>query len=160
MASTITSDSELEEGSSSNLNVSPLKRGRSSTSHADCDDDDHEDELSDADAEEIASKRRFNGAAIYKTKYQQSINYISTFPKLAKVALVIPHSNADEERIFSMVTKNKTVFRSNLKLDGTLGSILKVKLANSESCTTFEPPSTVLETAKKVTRQYNRAHKN
>ena len=85
------------------------------------------------------------------------------FPKLAKVAqlvLVIPHSNADEERIFSMVTKNKTVFRSNIKLDGTLGSILKVKLANSESCTTFEPLSTVLETAKKATRQYNRAHKN
>ena len=86
------------------------------------------------------------------------------FPKLAKVArlvLVIPHSNADEERVFSMVTKNKTVFRSNLKLDGTLGSILKVKLAsNSESFTTFEPPSTVLETAKKATRQYNRAHKN
>ena len=51
-----------------------------------CDDDDHEDELSDTDTEEIASKRRFNGAAIYKTKYQQS---------------------------------------------------------NSESCTTFEPPSTV-----------------
>lgn len=85
------------------------------------------------------------------------------FPKLAKVAqfvLIIPHSNADEERVFSMVTKNKTVFRSNLKFDGTLGSILKVKLANSESCTTFEPPSTVLETAKKATRQYNRAHKN
>ena len=72
MASTITSDSELEEGSSSNLNVSPLKRGRSSTSHADCDDDDHDHELSDTDTEEIASKRRFNGADIYKTKYQQS----------------------------------------------------------------------------------------
>lgn len=72
MASTITSDSELEEGSSSNLNVSPLKRGRSSTSYADCDDDDPEDEPSDTDTEEIVSKRRFNGAAIYKTKYQHS----------------------------------------------------------------------------------------
>ena len=50
------------------MNVSPLKRGRSSTSYADCDDDDHEDEPSDTDTEEIVSKRRFNGAAIYKTK--------------------------------------------------------------------------------------------
>ena len=52
------------------------------------------------------------------------------FPMLgnvAKLVLVLPHSNAKEQRLFSMV---KTAFRPNLKLDGTLSSILTVKLAN------------------------------
>ena len=83
------------------------------------------------------------------------------FPMLAKVAhlvLVLPHSNAAEERVFSMVTKNKTAFRPNLKLDGTLSGILTVKLANPEPCHKYEPPTTVIETAKKATMEYNRAH--
>ena len=47
------------------------------------------------------------------------------------------HSNAEEERVFSMVTKNKTKFRPSLKLDGTLASILIIKLPNGFSCTEF-----------------------
>ena len=44
------------------------------------------------------------------------------FPRMgnvAKLVLVLPPSNA-EERLFIMVRKNKTAFRPNLKLDGTL----------------------------------------
>ncbi|KAL5489186.1 hypothetical protein EMCRGX_G018251 [Ephydatia muelleri] len=52
--------------------------------------------------------------------------------KIAKVVLVIPHSNAQEERIFSMVRKNKTCFRPNLDPKGTLSSILTVKLATKQ----------------------------
>ena len=48
-----------------------------------------------------------------------------------------------------MVTKNKTAFCSNIKLDGTLAGILTVKLANPESCVLYEPSSPVLENAKK-----------
>lgn len=36
------------------------------------------------------------------------------FPTLSRVAqgvLILPHSNASEERVFSMVTKNKTISR-------------------------------------------------
>ena len=47
----------------------------------------------------------------------------TVFEKLSTVALLVltlPHSNAEEERIFSMVTKNKTKFQANLKIDGTL----------------------------------------
>ena len=43
------------------------------------------------------------------------------FKRLAAVALLVltlPHSNAEEERVFSMVTKNKTKFRPSLKFDG------------------------------------------
>ena len=86
------------------------------------------------------------------------------FPKLSKVALlilVIPHSNAEEERVFSMINKNKTKFRPNLKLDGTLSSILTVKLANPESlqpCHKYEPARRIFKTAKKATMEYNKIH--
>ena len=77
---------------------------------------------------------------------------------VAKLVLILPHSNASEERVFSMVTKNKTIFRPNLQLDGTLASILTIKLANPEPCHKYEPEKVVLETAKKATMEYNRAH--
>lgn len=70
------------------------------------------------------------------------------FPKLAKVVqlvLILPHSNAEEERVFSLINKNKTKFRSNLQLDGTLSSIISVQLANLEPCAKYEPPKSVLE---------------
>ena len=44
------------------------------------------------------------------------------FPRLssvAKLVLTIPHSNAQEERLFSMVQKNKTAFRPSLDPKGT-----------------------------------------
>ena len=68
------------------------------------------------------------------------------------------HSNAEEERVFSLVTKNKTKFRPNLKLDGTLSSILTIKLANTAPCQNYEPPTEVIESARKATMAYNRAH--
>ena len=83
------------------------------------------------------------------------------FPKpgnVAKLVLVLPHSNAEEERLFSMVRKNKTAFRPNLKLDGTLSSVLAIKLANPTPCHTYEPTKSVLDTAKRATMEYNRAH--
>ena len=36
---------------------------------------------------------------------------------VAKLIFVIPHSNAEEEYVFSLVRKNKTCFRPNLDLD-------------------------------------------
>ena len=54
------------------------------------------------------------------------------FPRLASVAklvFTIPHSNAQEERLFSMVRKNKSAFRPSLDSKGTLSSILTIKLA-------------------------------
>ena len=77
---------------------------------------------------------------------------------MAKLVVVLPHSNAEGERVFSMVTKNKTAFRPSLTLDGTLSSIITVKLANPEPCTEYEPPTTTLQTAKKATVLYNKSH--
>ena len=44
--------------------------------------------------------------------------------KLAKLMLIMPHSNAELERLFSIVRKNKTLECSSLKLDGTVSGIL------------------------------------
>lgn len=79
--------------------------------------------------------------------------------KTAFLILTLPHSNAEEERIFSMVTKNKTKFRSSLQLDGTLSSILTLKCADIEPCHSYDPPVEVLETAKKATMIYNSNHR-
>lgn len=78
--------------------------------------------------------------------------------KIAKLVLIIPHSNADEERVFSMVRKNKTPFRPNLGLETTLSSLLTVKLATDEPCHKFEPHSSVIKKAGKVTWEYNKEH--
>ena len=84
--------------------------------------------------------------------------HFSKLAKMAQLVLILPHSNAHEVRVFSMITKNKTTFRSNLKLDGTLSSILSVKPANLEPCRYFEPPPAVTETARKATLLYNQEH--
>ena len=69
--------------------------------------------------------------------------------KVAKLVLVLPHSSAGEERVFSMVQKNKTTFRSSLGFN-TLGSIPTVKLSN-EDALHFKPDKELLKFAKSVT---------
>ena len=83
-------------------------------------------------------------------------------PKVAELVLVFPHSNAGEERIFSMVRKNKTDSRSSMKLDGTLSSILSMKLHYPETrtpCHKWVPEEELLKNSKKATKAYNDEHK-
>ena len=74
------------------------------------------------------------------------------------LVLIIPHSNAEEERVFSMVRKNKTAFRPALDPKGTLSSILTIKLAHTEAAHQFEPNKELLKTAKSATRVYITVH--
>ena len=61
--------------------------------------------------------------------------------KVVRLILTIPHSNAEEERVFSIVRKNKTSFLRRLDPEETLASIVTVKLAvESESVDTFNIP--------------------
>lgn len=53
--------------------------------------------------------------------------------RVAEVVVILPHSNTEEERLFSIVRKNKTESRSSMKPDGTLSSILSMKHAYPES---------------------------
>ena len=79
--------------------------------------------------------------------------------QVAKLVMVIPHSNAEEERIFSMVRKNKTSFRPSLDPKGTLSSILTIKLASTgETSQCYEPSKEVLRKAKSATWEYNKVH--
>ena len=78
---------------------------------------------------------------------------------VAKLILVIPHSNAEEERVFSLIRKNKTAFRPNLDPKGTLSSIITIKLANTEPAHCYEPTSDVLKSAKSATWEYNKLHR-
>lgn len=71
--------------------------------------------------------------------------------KVAEVVLSIPHSNAGEERIFSLITKNKTPARSSLKLDGTLSSLITIK-THIPDPRNWHPSRSVLEKAKKATK--------
>ena len=52
---------------------------------------------------------------------------------LAKVLLVLPHSNADPERLFSMVRKIQTELRGNLD-PSTVCDLLSVKINNDHPC--------------------------
>ena len=45
----------------------------------------------------------------------------------------MPHSNAELERLFRIVRKNKTLERSSLKIGETFSSILAVKTMYPES---------------------------
>ena len=88
-------------------------------------------------------------------------SYLLRFARLfqiVKLILVIPHSNAEEERVFSMVRKSKTAFRPSLDPKGTLSSILTMKLANTQPAHSYEPSKEVLKRAKSATWDYNKAH--
>lgn len=85
------------------------------------------------------------------------------FARLAKIAtlvLTIPHSNAGEERVFSVIRKIKRDDRGKLRLEGTLSSLVTVKLNLPESktqpCYSFQPPKELLQKAKSATSYYNK----
>ena len=80
---------------------------------------------------------------------------IQKLPNLFSLYL-IPMQKRRE--FFSMVPKNKTVFWPNLDLNGTLSSILTIKLANDKPAHAFQSPSTMVKKAKSATWDYNKLH--
>ena len=79
------------------------------------------------------------------------------FPRLTEIALsvlVIPHSNPSEERVFSVIRKNKTEFRSRLQLGASLNAIMRVKMAVPEqlmACYKWQPSKELLKNCKSAT---------
>ena len=100
----------------------------------------------------------------YLSKTKTAATSLSRFkllPRIASIILVIPHSNADQERLFSIVRKNKTD-RSSLKLGGTLSSILLMKTHYPEAtifCYRWKPDAALREKSRSATRAYNDNHK-
>ena len=77
---------------------------------------------------------------------------------VAEVVLTIPHSDAGEERLFSLINKNKTPSRDSLQQEGTLSSIMIVK-THILNPLQWVPTPEMLEKAKKATSMYNQEHK-
>ena len=80
-------------------------------------------------------------------------------PKVAGLVLVLPHSNAGEERLFK--GKNKTESRASMKLKGTLSSLLAMKLQYPEQtvpCHMWSPTKELLDSSKKAATAYNTEH--
>ena len=83
--------------------------------------------------------------------------------EVAKIVLITPHSKAGIERVYALVNKNKSEGseRNRLDIDGSLASILAVKLDRPESSFKFYnyiPSVTLMEKAKSATKEYNDAH--
>ena len=79
--------------------------------------------------------------------------------KVIKLILIIPHSNAGEERAFNLITQNKTRTLSSLNTNGTLVSLLQLKLANRDTWIAWEPPKKLFKCAKRATKRYSDLHK-
>ena len=88
----------------------------------------------------------------------------TTLPQLANIALfllTIPHSNTGEERILSMIGKNKTKFRSSLDSDTSLNSIMLIKMNKPESikpCYRWKFSNDLLKKCKAACKKYNKQH--
>ena len=77
--------------------------------------------------------------------------------KLAKCVLALPVSNADTERVFSIVKKIVTSYRTDLE-QSTLCALLSCKLNCDFNCFELETPTDLLRRAKGATMEYNRSH--
>ena len=82
-------------------------------------------------------------------------------PKVAGLVLVLPYSNAGEEQLFSIVRKNKTESRASMRPEGTLSSLLAMKLQYPEQtvlCHKWSPTKELLDSSKKAATAYNAEH--
>ena len=85
---------------------------------------------------------------------------LPNFNKVALAILTIPHSNAEEERVFPSEGKIKH-FRFNLDLRRSLSSIMTTKMNKPENllpCHRFRPSKNLLTKCKTSCTEYNRAH--
>ena len=71
----------------------------------------------------------------------------------ALLVLTLPHSNADDERVFSLIKKNKTEFRESLC------SIITVKMNFDGESHQFRPSTSLTKKSKSSSGEYNRLHK-
>ena len=90
----------------------------------------------------------------------------ASLPRLADIALfllTIPYSNAAEEHNFSMITKNKTKFRSSLSNNRSLNSIMPIKMNKPKSfkpCYQWKFSEELMKKCKKACMGYNAEHSN
>ena len=74
--------------------------------------------------------------------------------KLAKSILIIPHGNADVERIFSHMGLNKTKVRNSLGVD-TLTALLRLQYNVKEPCFSFKPTQVMVSRCRNAIASLN-----
>lgn len=77
--------------------------------------------------------------------------------RLAKLTLILLHSNDKEESVFFWTGKNKTKFCANLSLEYSAFHY-HVPDESTSICFNYKPSQDVCTAAKDVTQQYNKAH--
>ena len=71
--------------------------------------------------------------------------------------LALPVSNAETERVFSIVRKIVTDYRSQMD-QSTLCALMSCKINNDSVCFQLDTPTILLKEAKSATLKYNSAH--
>ena len=87
----------------------------------------------------------------------KTLHGVAIISRLAKRVLALPVSNADTERVLSMVRKIVTDYRTELNRS-TLCALLSCKLNCNSSCFNLHTPDELLSRAKHATVEYNKAH--
>ena len=88
------------------------------------------------------------------------------FPLLSEITLailVVLHSNAGNQRVFSLMRKSKTEFGSRLDLSKSLNSVMRVKMSLPEEIQPYDrwkPDKELLKKYKSAYKEYNRVHSN
>ena len=90
-------------------------------------------------------------------KTLQGENRFPCLVLLAQCLLSLPVSNADTERVFSIVRKIITDYRTEME-QSTLCALLACKMNCDCPCYELETPKELLRAAKVATMEYNRAH--
>lgn len=89
----------------------------------------------------------------------EPVTYLSI--KKGKGRAKITQQPMKNARVFSMVGLNKTSTRNSLSLNGTLASIMTLKMAGLEpNCFKWEPTTQKMKDSKKATNTYNKQHQS
>ena len=112
----------------------------------------------DASAKEPSENDRVDQVWNYLEHLQENSGLkFNLLFEVVKYVLVLPHSNAEEERVLSTVAKNQTTFRSSRSHRTTPPSILtcKTNFFNKTPCYKFVPRPALLRNAQRATSTYN-----
>ena len=99
--------------------------------------------------------------------HRMDMIWVHLRPKLPQVTnialflLMIPHSNASEETIFSVIGKNNTKFQSTLDLATSLNAIMLIKMNQRKHllpCHHWKIPNELLKQCKSACQEYNQEH--
>ena len=92
-----------------------------------------------------------------KSKISTGSHRFATLCTVVLSLLSLPNSNADNERVFSMVKQIDTDNRSDLSQE-TICALLSCKLNTEDSCFYFQPSDELLKSAKSATWPYVKAN--